>query len=226
MERKKSERKDSRRDGKFYDSPVNACIRKRLEDKGWSAVQLQSALKEAGLILSAEAIRQWVSGYSQPKIDNIPLLAEALECSVNYLFGGTNILDIQRQAATLEDLHFTEAAIERIRGLSTCQSLGDRGLACGEAKDSRTVRAIEQYALLMKLLGDDEFYLFLTNANAYTKLDTTGWPERSDLDLPNGNKMNVTSDFFEDCTLRNALWNMESTLRRLRCATNIDENNR
>ena len=213
----------TKRDGKFYDSVVNKQIRFRMDTLGLNAPALQRMLAGVGCSVSAEAIRQWISGYSQPKIENLPMIADALECSVNYLFGGTNILDIQRQSTTLEDLHFTDAAIERIHRLSTCQSLVDCGIARAEAKDSPVVEASEQYALLMRLLEDDDFYVFLTNAATYTALDTTGWPERSTLNLPDGNTLDIPSGFVKDAVLKKALSVIEDTLRRLGGATNVEE---
>lgn len=95
MENKKQIRKDARRDGKFYDSAVNTYIRKRLDALGWTAVDLRNSLQEKGLSLSCEAVRQWISGYSQPKLENIPIIAAALSCSIAYLFGIDELPDME-----------------------------------------------------------------------------------------------------------------------------------
>lgn len=86
--------KQNRREGKFYYSAVNSRIRKRLDDFGWTAVDLKNSLRENGLSLTGEAIRQWISGYSQPKLENIPVVAAALRCSVAYLFGVDTLPDM------------------------------------------------------------------------------------------------------------------------------------
>lgn len=94
MEGKRQVRRDARRDGKFYDSAVNAYIRKRLDSLEWTAVDLRNSLQENGLSLSCEAVRQWISGYSQPKLESIPVIAKSLGCSIAFLFGVDELPDM------------------------------------------------------------------------------------------------------------------------------------
>ena len=114
LENKKQMRKDARRDGKFYGSAVNTYIRKRLDDLGWTAVDLRNSLQEKGLSLSCEAVRQWISGYSQPKLENIPIVAAALRCSISYLFGVDELPDME-DTQIFESTGLTQPALNWLR---------------------------------------------------------------------------------------------------------------
>ena len=160
---KENERRNARREGKFYDSPINTRIRERLGEKGWTAVQLREELKDGGVELTAEAIRQWISGYSQPKIDNIPVIANVLGCSVNYLFGDTDILQISTQTTTLAALDFPQEAIEQLkRRHEICQIVNRTG-----KWSDMTTRVHSAYTLFLHIIGQNKFWNVLDGLSNY-----------------------------------------------------------
>lgn len=178
---KGNERKNARREGKFYDSPINTRIRERLNEKGWTAVQLKEKLSDEGIELTAEAVRQWISGYSQPKLDNIPAIADVLDCSVNYLFGGTNILQISAQTTTLADLDFPEEAIKQL----TARHLISKTTERQQRGNDNDLRIHSEYTLLLYIMGKPEFWSVLDGLSSYIDCQASDW-STAIINTPNG----------------------------------------
>lgn len=195
MGQKQTERKDARRDGKFYNSLINSRIRERLQEKDWTAVQLQKALAEKKLKLTAEAVRQWVSGYSQPKVDNIPLVAEVLGCSVNYLFGGTNILQISAQKKTLAELDFPQEAIEQLSRRCKLSRL----VAQDRQVDDDLLRVHSSYTLFLHIIGKPDFWAVLDGLSDYIESEASSWGDAT-ITTPSGDAK------LDGKYIRDAIW--------------------
>ncbi|MCL2070833.1 MAG: helix-turn-helix domain-containing protein [Oscillospiraceae bacterium] len=71
-----------KKSAQWYDSPLNSRLRELLKEKG-----IKSEEFAARLGISTEAVRLWCGGYSRPDLDKIPMIAEFLEVSTDYLLG-------------------------------------------------------------------------------------------------------------------------------------------
>ena len=194
MEHKEKGRKITRRDGKFYNSPVNTRIRERLKENGWTAVQLKELLSDKGIELTAEAVRQWISGYSQPKLDSIPTIADVLGCSVNYLFGGTNILQISAEAITLADLDFPEEAIRQLTARHLVSRNAERRQDQRENPDA--LRIHSAYTLLLYIMGKPEFWGVLDGLSSYIDCQASDW-STAIIETPGGSAT-ISGEYIRD----------------------------
>lgn len=76
----------------MYESPqIAARIKLRAKQQG---LQLKNVLDECGL--SKNTISSMLSGGSMPKSENLGKIADALQCSVDYLLGRTDNPEINR----------------------------------------------------------------------------------------------------------------------------------
>jgi len=93
---------------KYYDHPVNECIRVLVNAKNIS--ELAEYLK-----ISPDAVNQWRAGYTRPSIDKLGEIAKFFGVTTDYLLGVTpdNIpnLDVR---AVVEKTRLTKSAIERL----------------------------------------------------------------------------------------------------------------
>jgi transcriptional regulator with XRE-family HTH domain len=71
------------------------AIRERINQLGWTYADATEKFKNAGIEkVTAEAVRQWVGGYSRPDMNKLLDIAKVLNCSINYLFGVDDLPDM------------------------------------------------------------------------------------------------------------------------------------
>lgn len=214
------ERKDARRDGKYYNSVLNARIRTRLDVLQWSAVDLQRELANAGrstpLSISAEAVRQWISGYSQPKIDNIHTIAESMHCSVAYLLGETDCPDIPAERMTLEVLGFSWEAIQNLVSIAGAAAAYLEN-PVGAEKIAMTCANPHQYSLkqeafafffLNRFLENQDCRKVLSNAMQYVmKVGAIDRDKQMTISLESKDGKEIEEISGPSSILVDALWN-------------------
>lgn len=80
---------------KYVDEYPCCAIRKRINELKWTYAEAAVKFKNAGIEkVTAEAVRQWVGGYSRPDMNKLLDIAKVLDCSINYLFGVDDLPDM------------------------------------------------------------------------------------------------------------------------------------
>lgn len=120
---KKSSGADGR--AKWYDVAPNKQIRERINDElQISNAEAAERMKAHGVKATAEAVRQWTSGYTRPDVTKLVGIADALGVSCNYLLGLTEARHAEDEQLA-DELGLSSKAIGNLRKLKSVASLGD-----------------------------------------------------------------------------------------------------
>ena len=119
--------KNQKRPAKLYDEIPNRRIRQQMEALRLTADTVSKRLADCGIEVTSEAVRQWKSGYTCPEVGRLKAIADALECSCNYLLeiAETPIANNEsiREQLGLSDI--TIASLLNAKGAVDSEPLGD-----------------------------------------------------------------------------------------------------
>ena len=58
-----------------------------MEAKGWQPAHLSAAMYDCGATIQDQSIRRWLEGRNEPRLNLLPYIAGALECTYEDLLG-------------------------------------------------------------------------------------------------------------------------------------------
>jgi transcriptional regulator with XRE-family HTH domain len=99
-----------KRTAQFLDSPINRHLREDI-----SAKRVEKVAAAVGV--TQDAVRQWRSGYTQPRLGTVVKLAEYLGVTTDYLLG-KEVAPTHKQSYTYQQTGLSHEALAAILSLS------------------------------------------------------------------------------------------------------------